>query len=75
MSYIEMKLNDESLEELCSGGPEHGPRLASLIREDVAEFERFIKTLAGVEGGPLSSFEKAIVQSYAYWKLTKSKNS
>lgn len=72
MSHIEMKLNDESLEELCQGGPEHGPKLARLIQEDLAEFEKWmLSSLSGPEGGPLSSFEKSILQTYAYWKLTR----
>lgn len=72
MSHIEMKLTDESLEELCQGGPAHGPKLARLITEDINEFEKWMaSSLAGPEQGPLSRFEKAILQTFAYWKLTK----
>jgi len=75
MSTIEMRLTDESLEELCQGGPEHGPELARLIREDVAEFDKFMRSLGSPEGGPLSGFERTIVQTYAYWKLTKARRT
>lgn len=71
-SPIEMRLTDEKLEELYAGGPEHGPVLGKLIEQDILEFEKWMTTsLNGPLAGALSRFERAILKTYAYWKLTK----
>lgn len=65
-AMINVKVGDEELEQLATGGPEFGPRLAKILDEEVNSFNEWMQRELN---GQLIPLERTILKTYLYQKI------